>query len=126
MKKECFVLSSCNQWKEYSSATIIGVFTQVNLLQENIWKLFLDGDIEWDGQDINDVYAEVKSNYNDYYDNSEDYVDDFRIDVAIANDIAKYKESIYSQIINSSANEIHNRCTYIMVQEFELDPSMNY
>lgn len=124
MKNECFILSSCNQWKEYSSATIIGVFTKINLLQDHIWKLFVDGDIEWDGQDINNIYIEVKSNYDDYYRNPEEYDDDFQVDIAIANDIEDYKESICSQIMNSSVRELHNRCTYIMIQEFELDPSM--
>ena len=76
------ILSSCNEWNEYASASIIGVFSDINKLRESVYLLFEEDRIEWmdtsvkdlEEDEILDIYTAIMSASPSEIDNKATYI----------------------------------------------------
>lgn len=115
------VLSSCDGWKSYASARILGVFTDFDSLIEAVCKLFKESDIKWKDTDVDTLMYDIKEQFEDYYENPDDYPDNFDINVEIELAFKNREKAILNDIRCSSLKDIHDYSTYIMLEEFELN-----
>lgn len=122
MKKICYVLNSCNEWKEYSSSQIIGVYDNIDLLREKIQKLFLNNEIDFDNIGVKDIEDFIRNEYTDYFNNPEEFdVSIEEVENEIKNKIEEYKQKKSNDIANCNCRDLNIRCQYILIQEFELN-----
>lgn len=121
MNGNSFILLTCNEWKEYSSSSIIGIYTDERILKDRIWSLFEDGEIEWKGNSITSLKYDVTKEWEDCYDDNEEYDEEFSIEEEIKKTFEEKKTEIYNNICNTSVDNLDINCTYIMIQEHILN-----
>ena len=121
-KNECLVLSACNEWKEYSSARAIGIYTDINALRKEVWNLFMKNEMKWDNKYLKSILEEASDKYTlnsedlEECENNKDEINDY---------IESEKDRIYKEIMNSNMYEINDRCAYLMVTDYELNEPIN-
>lgn len=54
MKKEYYVLFSCDKWKSYSSMRLMGVFS-ITELRKVVKKIIEKGDFEYEKSDVKEI-----------------------------------------------------------------------
>lgn len=112
------VLLSCNEWKEYSSSRIIGVFNDESLLKKEIYKMFLSDELEWCGESIRtlkqDCITEVQSSYK-YLEEEIDIDEEIRLA------FEENKEDILQSIENTPISELDDKSTYIMIEILKIN-----
>ena len=121
MNGNSFILLTCNEWKEYSSSSIIGIYTDERILKDRIWSLFEDDEIEWKGNSITSLKYDVTKEWEDCYDDNEEYDEEFSIEEEIKKTFEEKKTEIYNNICNTSVDNLDINCTYIMIQEHILN-----
>lgn len=112
--KKVMILCNCNEWKEYSSFTIIGAFDDEDKIKEVICQKFLNGEIDWDGENIDRLTEELESEF--YCNYSGDKENDDMLDR-----LETSKGRILKDIYSSGVREINTKATYITIQEFNLN-----
>lgn len=114
--ENAIVLFSCNEWKEHASAKVIGVFNDEVKLKEKIWKMFLNSEIEWNDNSIEELKNDAKEEFELNYDNEENSCCDISKEINSIFD--ESKENIYREIHESSIYEINSKATYIIIEKF--------
>lgn len=122
MKKTCYVLSYCNEWKEYSSARIVGVYDDIDLLRRKVIKLFLNDEVEFDNIIHYQIKGLVEEDCSHFYDDIEDSGLAYEyVEKQVEKKVEEYKENIINNILNSDWESINQKGNYFMIQEFELN-----
>lgn len=118
MENTVWVLKVCNEWKEHSSSSIIGVFNDEDILKSHICNMFKEGEIEWRGSSISAIKEKILEDFEDIDDNE---LSEEESEKEIIEQLEASIEEILSDINSYSVDAINSYATYIMLESYELN-----
>lgn len=109
MSQNVYVVNTCNEWKEYASFQLIGVYNDLTKLQEELWDRFLVDEICFQGQSWPDIQEAIRE---EWASRRED--EDAEEDILQA--IQEKKQELKETFKQLDARTLHEMCDYISIQ----------
>lgn len=121
MIKNAMVLSTCNEWKEYGSGRILGVFLNENALKEALVELYQDDSCKWDGLSYSEFREEVVEDVKNELNEEELSENSSELTKQMEHRFQERLEEILAEIQLEDVRYLDNRLELVMIESFTPD-----
>lgn len=114
MSQEVYVVNTCNEWKEYASFRLVGVYNDLTKLQDELWDRFLVDEICFQGRSWPDIQEAIREEWAWEDEDVEEDGGDLEEDILQA--IQEKKQELEESFKQLDARTLHEMCDYISIQ----------
>ena len=114
MSQEVYVVNTCNEWKEYASFRLVGVYNDLTKLQDELWERFLVDEIYFQGRSWPDIQEAIREELAWEDEDVEEDGGDLEEDILQA--IQEKKQELEESFKQLDARTLHEMCDYISIQ----------
>lgn len=114
MSQEVYVVNTCNEWKDYASFRLVGVYNDLTKLQDELWDRFLVDEICFQGRSWPDIQEAIREEWAWEDEDAEEDGGDLEEDILQA--IQEKKQELEESFKQLDARTLHEMCDYISIQ----------
>lgn len=116
MSQEVYVVNTCNEWKEYASFRLVGVYNDLTKLQDELWERFLVDEIYFQGRSWPDIQEAIREEWESRLDDEDAEEDGCDLEEESFQAIQERKQELEETFKQLDARTLHEMCDYISIQ----------
>lgn len=116
MSQEVYVVNTCNEWKDYASFRLVGVYNDLTKLQEELWDRFLVDEICFQGRSWPDIQEAIHEEWASRWEDEDVEEDGGDLEEDILQAIQEKKQELEESFKQLDARTLHEMCDYISIQ----------
>ena len=110
------MVNTCNEWKEFASFRLVGVYNDLTKLQAELWERFLVDEICFQGRSWPDIQEAIHEEWASRWEDEDVEEDGGDLEEDILQAIQEKKQELEESFKQLDARTLHEMCDYISIQ----------
>ena len=110
------MVNTCNEWKEFASFRLVGVYNDLTKLRDELWYRFLVDEIYFQGRSWPDIQEAIHEEWASRWEDEDVEEDGGDLEEDILQAIQEKKQELEESFKQLDARTLHEMCDYISIQ----------